>query len=139
VSAFVVQDQTINRVLAYLAATDHSRARRLVDEYAPEADKSLPGLGAAVRALNVRAVRQRYPDCPPDELPGPSPLLPYVYQPEHLVGLHQAAKSLRCLLYQLSEGDVPETPLYRALEGLSVAWLLDIADQVPAYDRAAWD
>src|SRR5262249_19074122 len=65
-SAYIVDDETINRVLAYLAAADHPGARRLVDAYAPADDKSLPGLGAAIRALNVRAVRERYPDCAED-------------------------------------------------------------------------
>jgi hypothetical protein len=141
VSAFVVDDQTINRVLSHLSADEY---RALVT--AAFGDGTLwrdrptdADLGAALRDLNVRAVLARYPDCSleADDLPGPSPLLPYAYAPI-LVGAHQALKSLHCLLYQCSEGDVPETPLYQALDGLSNRWAHEIVSKLPEYDQAVW-
>lgn len=100
---------------------------------------SYPELEQALRDLNVRAVLTRYPDCSLEagNLPGPSPLLPYAFTPL-LVGAVPALKSLNCLLYQCSEGDVPETPLYRALDTLSDQWAQEIVSRLPEYAEARW-
>ena len=138
-SAYVCDDQTINALFAHLSLADFRDLA--VAAFGPD-DGPLPPdavLGAALRDLNVRAVLQRYPDCSLErgDLPGPSPLLPYRYAPL-LVEPVQALKALRCLLYQCSEGDVPETPLYKALDDLSNRWALEIVSKLPAYDAARW-
>jgi hypothetical protein len=140
-SAFVVDDQTINGIISHLDAREFDAlARAACATFTLEReDAEEGGLGEALRTLNVAAVLQRYPDCSLErgDLPGPSPLLPYQYTPL-LVDAVQALKSLRCLLYQLTEGTIPETPLYRALEALANAWALEIVERLPAYDQARW-
>src|SRR4051812_1158656 len=65
-------------------------------------------LGRDLYALNREAVRQRYGTA--------DPVPEYRFRPPGDVPKVQLYKSLRCLLYQCSEGDVPETALYRRVE-----------------------
>ena len=52
--------------------------------------------------------------------------------------LLQAHKSTACLLYQCSEGDVPENPLYKALEELRSALAEHLVTSTPEWDAALW-
>lgn len=138
-SAYIVDDTTINTVLSHLSADDY---RALVTAAFGDgllwADRPTHAeLGAALRNLNEDAVSQRYPGESVEALPGPAPYAPYAYAPL-LVGAVPAYKALRCLLYQCSEGDIPDAPLYEALEALSDAWAREIVCALPEYDRAAW-
>jgi hypothetical protein len=143
-SAYVVDDKTINGILPHLSAQEFDTlARAACDTFTLERDDVEDGvLGEALRTLNVAAVLQRYPDCSVErgDLPGPHPFLPYRYAPILAGGGSkvQALKSLRCLLYQCSEGTIPETPLYKALDDLSSRWALEIVEKLPEYDRARW-
>lgn len=138
-SAYIVDDTTINTVLSHLTADDfRALAAAAFGDGLLWADRPTDAeLGAALRALNERAVSERYPNEPVEALPGPAPYAPYAYAPL-LVGAVPAYKALRCLLYQCSEGSVPETPLYAALDALSDAWAREIVCALPEYDRAAW-
>lgn len=135
-SAYIVDDSTINRILAYLLHNEGWVARKLVSDHSTDA--SLPGLGQAMRDLNVAAVSARYPDDALDELPGPCPLLPYAFEEELPPTAIETYKALSCLLYQCSEGYVPETPLYKALEALQARVASEVISHLPAYDKAAW-
>ena len=135
-SAYIVDDSTVNRILAYLMHKEGYVARQLVTDHSTDA--SLPGLGQAMRDLNVAAVSARYPDDSLDNLPGPCPLLPYAFEEELPPNPIAAYKSLSCFLYQCAEGYVPETPLYKALEDLRARIAGDIISSLPAYETAAW-
>lgn len=135
-SAYICDDTTINRILAYLLRSDTHMAVRVAEAHTPNG--TLPELGQALRDLNVRAVSQRYPDCTPDGLPGPCPLLPYAFEEERPPTPVEAYKALSCLLYQCSEGDVPETALYAALEDLRARIASEVISRLPAYDQAPW-
>jgi hypothetical protein len=129
-SAFVVQDGTINRVLGYL---EHDRYGEYHRRTLTDAHGGIAGLGAAMRALNVDAVRARYRDAG-DLVPAE----PYRYRLE-LPGRVAAYKALACWLYQCAEGDAPEAPLYLALEALHYSWAKEIVADLPEYERAVWD
>jgi hypothetical protein len=141
-SSFVVSDTTINRIVSAIQQSEHATtfAYTLVSAGLPGAtclgwssyiDRP-EHLGAAMRAMNVEAVRQRYGD---DEL---VPTAAYRYESESATPV-QALKSLHCLLYQSNEGDVHETPLYRWLrEVVDRTWMMDLIDTIPAYQRAEW-
>lgn len=133
-SAFIVQPKTINRVLAYLNMDRRgikSQAARALQPlgHGIESDEALAALGQAMADLNTAAVAARY---------GEREFNPYVYAFESPGSLVQAYKSLGCWHYQCSEGDVPETPLYRALDEIYTAMAHAVASDAPGYDVAVW-
>lgn len=145
-SAFVVEYKTINRVVSKLRAQvergGHWEKTYLlapvleaaeVDSYGVE---PLQDLGMALLAANVEAVEQRYPGS--KELPGriDEKPLDYRFQHEDNIPLVWALKSLSCLLYQMAEGDVPDRPLYKALEHLRGLWAIQVVRELPEYDAA---
>lgn len=50
----------------------------------------------------------------------------------------QALKSLRCWLYQCSEGNVPEQPLFKALERYAGDLAFHIVAELPGWNAAEW-
>lgn len=55
-------------------------------------------------------------------------------QPWH----YQLLKSLNCYVYQCSEGIVPDTPIYKAIDKLAVKVAEYIATHQPEYEQAEW-
>ena len=47
-------------------------------------------------------------------------------------------KSLKCYLYQCTEGEVPESELYKAIENISTTLAQYIISDLPEYELAAW-
>jgi hypothetical protein len=47
-------------------------------------------------------------------------------------------KAVSCLRYQCFEGDVPETPLFKALDGLANALAYEVARKTEEYAKAEW-
>ena len=137
-SAFVVEDQIINRVVTFLAdLRDGEHIRRVIaDEtgFHIEQRNDRERLGAAMFALNCSAVEQRYGEGEAKEFRD----LNYAYQIE-LTNAIQAFKALECWSYQCCEGDVPETSLLYATMG-RVGDLLarHIVQGLSMYDKAKW-
>jgi len=137
-SAYIVDDKTINRIVS--AAILHTLgslapAPRLLVPDNPELD-DWHSLGSAMRDMNVAAVIARYG--PSDSLPGPSPLLPYQFQPVTAPGLVQTIKSLACYLYQCSEGDIPNWRLYQQLDKWQTELCQHYVTESDAYEQAEW-
>lgn len=143
-SAYVVEDTTINKVLAYLLAErDAGRLflLRPLDEVGhalTQADTPTLGaarLGAAMRDLNIEAIRHRYADA---DTAGMIPS-PFVFNPDGpLAARMHAYKALRCFLYQCAEGDCPQSPLWQALDHTSGIIAKDIVQNLPLYEDAPW-
>lgn len=51
---------------------------------------------------------------------------------------YQLLKSLNCYIYQCSEGNVPDSPIYKAMEKLSISVAVFIACHQPEYEEAEW-
>jgi hypothetical protein len=147
-SAFVSDDQTINRIVSGLCFAklhgDYSNPIPRLDGDLAAAIESPAEFGRTLYAMNVNAVEQRYPDCigNPNNLPGQCDddgnHLPYQYQsiiPPQPIQLY---KSIQSYLYQCNEGDVDEFPLYKTLNGYLVKLACHIVDNSPAYDKADW-
>lgn len=117
-SAFIVSQETMRR--AVTAMDDHNSSCEALDV-----------LGAQLYALNARAVSQRYGR--PEEAPA------YEHRPLFSASRHQLFKSLNCLIYQCSEGDVPKHLLYEAMQKRATQLAFDIATGLPEYDKAVWD
>ena len=62
----------------------------------------------------------------------------YSYKPAHGTEI-QVLKSLRCWLYQCTEGQVVKEPLYRFFNDVVEQYLMStIICALPEYEQAAW-
>ena len=124
-SAFVVHPETIGRVLFVLAYPP--RAAGVYEEPLPK--EEIRKLGVDMMALNVRAVNDRYRQ---NEPPSIEPIQPVP------CSFIQSLNSLQCWLYQCTEGDCDETPLYKRMRALSDEWAQIIVHRLPEYEKARW-
>ncbi len=118
-SAFIVSELTMHRAIHAIAEPGMSCAQ--LDE-----------LGARLFALNAQAVSQRYRETA-DYPEG------YSHNPQFLASKLQLLKSLNCLIYQCSEGNVMESPLYRELTKKRNRMMSEIICRLPEYNAAQWD
>ena len=112
-SAFMVGDQTINRVVTWLTrevSTSHFEIDRLARKYGIDLGSSNwdAKLAKAMFQLNCDGVNQRYGEGEAEKFRP----LNFQYKPEDCFSLVQFLKSLQCWMYQCCEGDVPQTKLY---------------------------
>lgn len=138
-SAFMVDDDTINRVVTYLA-TDNNGSMDLQTKLAgmgfdlkadPEAARKL---GEAMFALNIKGVEARYGEGEAKEFRP----LDYQFQPSPSDRI-QTLKSLRCWLYQCSERDIPETsPLYAVMDEFAYNPANTSLSKTRKYEESAW-
>jgi hypothetical protein len=135
-SAFVVEDKTINRIITFLATDrDSDWIRKFILKELginignPDGQETL---GNLMFSLNCDAVNQRYGD---DEA-GKFRDLDYSYRLEIFAGSIMAFKSLKCWQYQCSEGNIPETHLYEVMERVAGYLAESIVQRLPEYDRS---
>lgn len=145
-SAFVVADRTINRIVAFLAKPNDGwysdPARPFLElGYALRSDRGSweqrKRLAADLFDLNCRAVDARYEDHPARS----------EFHPEEFVFRHEApprgleaVQRMSCLCYQCSEADIPEDPLYKALDQARLIAALACVQALPEYDRTiGWE
>jgi len=132
-SCFIVSNQTLANVVAEVRETGSDAPAVLSELCEPPAKKSL--LGNQLYLMNCAAFKARYgeEDLPPvtplDEWPAPSKC-PY-----------ERLKSIRCLLYQCAEGDIPETWVeYAALEAVAGDLAYSIVRETEQYEAAkGWE
>lgn len=129
-SAFIVTEETIRRCVE---GVRELLTKQRVD-YAWPHDPS--DIGQALWDMNESAVRQRYPG-EGNDLPG-SEITEYRHRKGYYNNLQQI-HALQCLLYQCSEGNVPETPLFKATTLVAGEIALHVVRNLPAYDKLAWD
>jgi hypothetical protein len=143
-SAYIVDDVTINRIVSGLNYAAHyggwnSPLPKPSEELAFD-DAAI--MGHVLRKMNEESVYQRYPDDNPDELPGPvdengkNP--PYKYDPIVPPSPIQLFKSLQCYLYQCDEGDTDKCKLYQALDQYLNEIAYHVMTNSKEYEAAAW-
>lgn len=152
-SAYIVDPETVNRIVSFIEDLTVSnpyvgiRVKYLMHDLVREmgvvgwGDSFFAELAHEMMALNVEAVKQRYPDHPDHDLPGPIGfrLDKYRYQPVHWGrNLVQVYKSLQCWLYQCAEGNVPEKPLFKIMARLKSEIAEEIVCNLTEYQKAAW-
>ena len=139
-SAFIVQDKTINRVVTWMAEETRRNpyfAQKIeqglllsTDDHQWEAK-----LARAMFQLNIDGVNARY---------GPGEAqkfrtLDFTFRPEHALDKVQVLKSLQCWLYQCCEGRIMYSPMYRFFDEWVVRYLMSqIIDALPTYNKAEW-
>ena len=131
-SAFIVEPACMHRCVQGTL----DRVRVFADMLAEAENAS--AIGKALYAMNTAAIKDRYPHHPDMAEHGEQLAKSYVYVPQQRrVGV-VIYKAMRCLLYQCSEGNVPETALYKELEKLADEWAGSIVADLPEYERAPW-
>lgn len=128
-SAYVVENRTINRVLTFLDSSNEWRYL-LNGALGALGYPDSASLGKAMLDLNCESVRQRYGECTEDSSG-------YSYDYESC-DVFQALKSLRCWLYQSCEGDCDRRPLFVRMEDISKEMSYYIVSRLPQYDAAHW-
>ncbi len=134
-SAFIVAPECINSIVTYI----HEKSGRfgwLRDEFGYDVTQTqdLGRLVSALFMLNCTAVDERYGAGTAAE-DANKPLFTFRLCHRDPVAVHKAAC---CLEYQCREGDVPEKPLFKALELIVARIAYDIVCALPAYDKAPW-
>lgn len=117
-SAYVVADDCINSIVTWLTHPHHTWERTQVEEALNEqgtiGETFEERLGNAMFELNCNAVDQRYGDNQAQEFRS----LDYKYQPNYHVSGYGAYDRLGEWRYQCTEGNVPDGPLYKALDNV---------------------
>jgi len=137
-SAFVVEDKTINEIVSYL-----SRARNIewiqrvikAQGYDLETRDGQEKLANQMFLLNVKGVDARYGDNQAQEF--------RTLDFKCSLTLHftrmSAYKALGCWLYQCAEGDNPEeSALYKLMDQVKAHIAEDIVRSLPEYDKLPW-
>lgn len=134
-SAYIVEDLVIHQIVSFLHHDrDAQHIRRELGErwkLHPDGNELCERLGLEMVLLNRQAVNVRYRETEIAQ--------PYRFSYKLTSDL-QAFKSLRCWMYQCSEGDLPETSdLYKTMRELRLSWAESIIDKhVPAYAQTLW-
>ena len=124
-SSYIVSNKTINRIVSFLDVWDsHPKLKREIEKLAGKktGEKGLNQIGKKLIELNCEAVSQRY-----NEKIDKKAIKDYKFNFEKCE-IEQAFKHLCCLTYQMSEGNVPKTKLYKLLEKVAnclayaIAW-----------------
>ncbi len=138
-SAYMVNDETINRVVYWLywEVTKYQWLKDKLEQASGIDTTSYAWsetLGKAMFALNIAGVNDRYGEGEAEKFRE----LTYRYKPAHGSPI-QVLKSLQCWLYQCTEGEVVKRPLYRFFQDTVEPHLMSriIAD-LPEYQAAAW-
>ena len=134
-SAFLVSDETINVFVSYVCQHPPQDLAALRNPLRAGDTLEPSGLGQACWDLNAAALMARYDDNWQD-LAGDQP---YQWREPPAGTAVMAYRALRCWLYQCSEGDIVEGPLYQAMERYR-DWLAhEIVQALPQYEAAPWD
>jgi len=138
-SAFICEPKTINTIVSTLVYGRGNYSQFVT--YGGRPFKALgydlsealdqKRLAFDLHRLNCRAVDARY-----DEF-NETNYRPAI-SPTNIRPTVAAYKSCGCLIYQCSEGDIPSTPLYKALCELKSFFAEQIVESLPAYDQANW-
>lgn len=136
-SAFVVEDKTINKVvtkLAYDRNGDWLKRKLNESGYDLETHEGKQKLGRAMFSLNIRAVNMRYDDKPADQFRP----LNYRFKLEGNETKVACLKALHCWHYQCTEGDCDQSPLYNLMKEVAHSWADDIVSKLPEYENVLW-
>ena len=135
-SAFLVSHATVDVILTQLELRDGEQLARLFAPFtAPEDPRdALDNLGRQILALNLEALRARYGGNEEDDA---ATAAAYSFKPRPETPGY-VVKQIDCLTYQCAEGDVPERPLYGALEAMRRALVDRVLADIPAYVAAPW-
>lgn len=136
-SAYLVTPATVDAILTQLQLRDGETLAHLFRPFtAPDDPRDrLDELGQLVMLMNVDALRACYPNHRHDLEQREAAAYTFTARPETA---GYALKQLDCLMYQCSEGDVSERPLFEALIRMRQILTDRVLDTVPSYAAAPW-
>ena len=131
-SAFVISHQAMDRCVGAILYKEKPYGSPLGTFCGQAVESWDPShLGRMLYGLNTQAVAQRYNETPED-------MSTYVFNPLQVGPLVAGIKALESLLYQCSEGNIPETSGYKELERVLGALCRSVVRSSPAYEKAQW-
>ena len=134
-SAYIVEDATINRVIFMLnTMRDSEYIKRPLQELG-YIGKLGETLGTAMFNLNCKSINERYGEGEAASFRD----LDYKYRVVICPTVIQAYKSLQCFLYQSCEGACDEDPLYKALVEVKNRLADRIVNDLPQYENSKWE
>jgi len=138
-SAFITSDENINSIISFIRSDSgkNQHIYRSLENtnltWSGQDDARV--LGSKMRDLNIEAVCARYTDDKVEVLRGNDD---YKFVETLRPSRIQAYKSLRCWLYQCTEGHIPETDLFKAFDQVSSEMAKHIVNRLPEFDAATW-
>ena len=135
-SSCIVNDKTLNRILTFMSGWNFYNNSKLkfafwkLTEPKEEREKELKAIGLRIKSLNAEAINQRY-----NEANGKQK---FIYSFEEC-DIYQAYNHLRCLTYQMLEGNIPKKRLYKLLEKIETLMAIEIANEHEKVTSAEWD
>lgn len=132
-SAFIVEDKTINRIIYTLNSVLREGEYVVRPLVMLGYEKFDAKLGKDMFALNIRSIEERYGE---GEAKTFRPLN-YKFK-EQMTSNMQGLKSLHCFQYQSCEGECDSDPLYLALEQVALLLASYIIHRLPEYDKLEW-
>lgn len=136
--AFIVEDKTINKIVTWIAWNQEADwARRQIEALGYDLSKhySIEKLAKDMVALNFKAVEARYEERARGYFGEPAFKFDYVSHSSR----EEILKAMNCWIYQCYEGDeVPNHPLFIAIEKIANALTCKIVSDLPAYQKANW-
>ena len=130
-SAFIVSTETMQRVIAAITDNGSIYDGTFAGTYLLRNSSDLDALGKALFAMNADAVNQRYSENYVEP--------PFSYRPLGIVSKEDRFMAVACLLYQCSEGDVPEREMYRELGRVKNRLANAIAHDAATKVKSPWD
>lgn len=134
-SAFIVDDSTINRLVTFLNSDRTGTIRYHFDRLGYGCGDE-QRLASDLFLMNCDSVDARYgKGTAAQDTEDMADEFRFSFAPCTAV---RAYKDAQCLLYQCSEGDIDERPLYKALERTVGAIAHSIICEFPEYKSASW-
>lgn len=128
-SAFIVENDCINRIVAYMTCNVMPKPITALEQH-----ESKVAFADRLRAMNIEAVNARYGETAGELLPDD----PQMFKSIAPASAIQTLKSLRCFLYQCCEGTVDESALFGQLDRYSYQLAYHIVESLPEWDAADW-
>ena len=152
-SAYVVEDNCINRIVTYLinisTGNGHEWTLRPLEEIGYNIKRNpqeQERLAKDMFELNCKSVNQRYGENQAQQFrpldfefnPGLKEMAFGISELLYEVDFFQALKSLACFLYQSCEGTCDNLPLYLALRDVQNRLCINYVNNRPEYESAKW-
>jgi hypothetical protein len=136
-SAFLVEDDSINGIIAWLGSIADTNDRGYI--FSPLRALGFNGrsesLGRAMFELNRKSLIERYGE----DIEEANAVYTFKIVPAGYLGSSvQVYKSLQCFLYQSCEGSCDQNPLCLALHAISAYLAHYIVQRLPEWQAAKW-
>lgn len=140
-SSYIVNDETINKVVSYLCSKANgpdpnilwNKTKLEAMGFDLRSQESCAKLAHKMFDLNVAAVQARYGEAEGEGFP--LPVFAYSFMAATTI---EVIKALKAWLYQCTEGRVPQSALYLAMTEVHCLLCIDFVEQTEEYEATPW-